>query len=83
MSVTPYAWSNDSLENACLYYSDNGYEWKNFPFEEIKLFSEEQKTVFIQPDKPGYWYFRASYNDISHEVASSDVLVVPVLPFEK
>lgn len=24
MSVTPYAWSNDSLENACLYYSDNG-----------------------------------------------------------
>lgn len=66
-----------------LYYSDNGYEWKILPYEEIKRFSEEQKTVFIQPDKPGYWYFRASYNDISHEVVSSDVLVVPVLPFDK
>ena len=27
MFVTPYAYSNDTLENACLYYSDDGLVW--------------------------------------------------------
>ena len=27
MFVTPYAYSNDTLENACLYYSDDGLIW--------------------------------------------------------
>ena len=27
MFVTPYAYSNDKLENACLYYSDDGLVW--------------------------------------------------------
>ena len=27
MFVTPYAYSNDTLENACLYYSDDGFVW--------------------------------------------------------
>ena len=27
MFITPYAWSDDELENACLYYSDDGISW--------------------------------------------------------
>ena len=27
MFITPYAYSNDTLENACLYYSDDGLVW--------------------------------------------------------
>ena len=31
MFITPYAYSNDKLENACLYYSDDGLVWHEPP----------------------------------------------------
>ena len=62
-----------------LYYSDNNIEWKPISGEELRLSRDRESIVTIQPEKPGYWYFRAVLGDPSLMIAESDILVVPVL----
>lgn len=64
-----------------LLFSNNGIDWTPLPVDNVMTGPDGTAPILLNPDRAGYWYFRAIAEDDSLNLISSETLVIPVLPF--